>query len=224
MSYTYAKSIDGGGGIGSSSNSSGAPQNVYNLRAERALSDFDIRHRFVFSPVAELPFGKNKRYLTHGLASALAGGFQVSSIFSFQTGRPFTVSSNSTNGSRSFTSVTGGADRPDLVGDPNAGPKTAAAWFNVAAFRTPLAGNFGTAGRNIVIGPRNTELDATLSRNFGIYEGVRGQFRAEAFNVFNHPNLFNPAGSSALYGNAAFGTITQAYDNREFQFGLRILF
>jgi hypothetical protein len=224
MSYTFAKSIDGGGGIGSGSNSSGAPQNVYNLRAERALSDFDVRHRFVFSPVAELPFGKNKRYLTHGLASVLAGGFQVSSIFSFQSGRPFTITSNSTNGARSFTSVTGGADRPDLVGDPNAGPKTAAAWFNKAAFGTPLAGNFGTAGRNIVIGPRYTQLDATLSRNFGIYEGVRGQFRAEAFNVFNHPNLFNPAGSSVLYGNAAFGTITQAQDNREFQFGLRLLF
>jgi hypothetical protein len=224
MSYTYAKSIDGGGGIGSGSSSSGNAQNVYNLRAERALSDFDIRHRFVFSPVAELPFGKNKRFLNHGLASVLAGGFQVSSIFTVQSGRPFTINSNSTNGSRSFTSVTGGADRPNIIGDPNAGPKTAASWFNTAAFATPVAGSFGTSGRNNVVGPRYTELDATLSRNFGIYEGIRGQFRAEGFNIFNHPNLFNPSGSSVLFGNAAFGTITQANDNREFQFGLRILF
>jgi hypothetical protein len=224
VSYTYAKSIDGGGGIGSGSDSSGGPQNVYNLRAERGLSDFDIRQRFVFSPVAELPFGKNKAFLNHGPASVIAGGFQVSAIFSFQTGRPFTITNNSSNISQSFSGTGTSSDRPDTIGDPNAGPKTATKWFNTAAFASQAAGTFGNTGRNTVIGPRYTQLDFTLSRNFAIWESLKGQFRAEGFNVFNHPNLFNPSGNALVFGQSSFGQITQANDNREFQFGLRLLF
>jgi hypothetical protein len=259
LAYTYGKSIDGGGGIGSGSNSSGAPQNIYNLRAERGLSDFNVKHRLVFSPVAELPFGRNKRYLNHGMGALLAGGFQVSGIFQYQTGRPFTVSNAATNNSGSFQS----ADRPNVVADPNAsidtgtGAKThtVAEWFNVHAFTlatpskvsstgvTTQQGAFGNAGRNIVIGPGFTNLDLTLARKFTIWEGIGGQFRAEGFNIFNHPNFFNPltqgvqfpgtaaspvlcstSVTTACVNQGAFGAITQANDNREFQFSLRLLF
>ncbi|CAN5552418.1 hypothetical protein BH10ACI4_BH10ACI4_16290 [soil metagenome] len=256
LAYTFAKSIDGGGGIGSGSNSSGTSQNAYNLRADRGLSDFDVRNRLVFSPVYELPFGRNKQFLNHGFASKLAGGFQLSGIFSFQTGRPFTITNSSTNGSGTF----GNADRPNLVGDPNAsvnpvtGAKTHTVqqWFNTNAFALAArptttgttttysqTGLLGNAGRNIVTGPRYTELDMTLARSFPIYERVNGQFRVEGFNIANHPNFFNPltqgvqvpttfvpngTGGATTATSTTFGAITQANDNREFQFSLRILF
>lgn len=243
LAYTFSKSIDGGGGIGSGSNSSGTAQNPYNLRAERGLSDFDVRHRLVFSPVAELPFGRNKRFLSQGLSAALFGGFQVSGIFSFQSGRPFTVFNSSSNNSGYF----GNNDRPNVVGDPNATVNTStgapthsvAQWFNTAAFasapafRTVTAGGvttvtqsgqFGNEGRNTLIGPKYTDLDLTLSRNFPIFERINGQLRVESFNLLNHPNFFNPLQNGVQFGTSTFGTITQANDPRDLQFSLRVLF
>lgn len=224
LSYTWGKSIDGGGGIGSGSNSSGSPQNIYDLRAERALSDFNVAHRLVFSPVAQLPFGRGKPWLNSGFGSTVLGGWQVSGIFAFQTGRPFSITNSSSNNSRSFAS----ADRPNLVvgQDPNAGPKTVAQWFNTSAFALAPTTRFGNAGRNIIIGPKFTQLDLTLARSFPIpiHEHVSGQFRAEAFNLLNHPNFFNPLTTGAQYGANGFGAITQANTPRDLQFSLRILF
>ena len=220
LAYTWGKSIDGGGGIGSGSNSSGAPQNIYNLRAERAVSDFNVAHRLIFSPVFELPFGRGHALLNSGWGNAVAGGWQISGIYQFQTGRPFTVTNVSSNNSGSF----GATDRPDLIGDPNAGPKTVAQWFNTSAYQLAAKTRFGSAGRNQVIGPKYTTLDLTLSRSFPIYERVSGQFRAETFNLLNHPNFFNPLPAGAQYGSTSFGAITQSYDPRDLQFSLRILF
>ncbi|WP_263409386.1 TonB-dependent receptor [Terriglobus tenax] len=225
LSYTWGKSIDGGGGIGSASNSSGGAQNIYNLKAERGLSDFNVAHRLSFSPVYQLPFGKGKPWVTSGLGAAILGDWQVSGIFQYQTGRPFSITNATSNRSGYF----GGSDRPDLVAgqDPNAGPKTVAQWFNTAAYTanpTYTAHRFGTAGRNQVIGPKLTQLDLTLARNFKIYEKLSGQFRAESFNLFNHPNFFNPYSNATAFGNSTFGQITNAYDPRDLQFSLRILY
>jgi hypothetical protein len=239
LAYTYSKSIDGGGGIGSGSNSSGTPQNPYNLRAERGLSDFDVRNRVVFSPVAELPFGKNKMFANHGVEAAILGGFQVSGIFSFQTGRPFTVTNSASNNSGYY----GNNDRPNVVANPNSsvntktGAKThtVAQWFNTAAYAAPPSfkvtngvvtsvGQFGDSARNNVTGPTYTDLDLTLAKNFAIWERVSGQFRAESFNLLNHPNFFNPLSTGAQFGTSAFGTITQSNNPRDLQFSMRILF
>ncbi len=228
LAYTFAKSIDGSSGIGSGSNSSGTPQNVYNLRTDRGLSDFDVRHRVVFSPVVELPFGKGKAYLNHGLDAAIFGNFQLSSIFQFQTGRPFTITDSGSNTSTLY----GNSDRPNTINDPNArinsvtgvATHTVAQWFNTGAFQlnTPL--HFGTTGRNTVTGPQFTSLDLTLARNFPIHERVTGQFRAESFNLLNHPNFFNPYAGAAQFGSTSFGQITTANNPRDLQFSLRILF
>jgi hypothetical protein len=234
LAYTWGKSIDGGGGIGSGSNSSGTVQNVYNLRGDRGLSDFDVRHRIVFSPVAELPFGRNKPYFNQGLESAILGGFQLSGIFSWQTGRPFTITDSSSNNSGYYES----ADRPNIVAgqNPNNGPKTVAEWFNTAAFAlapsftvkngvVTQVGQFGNAGRNIVEGPSYTDLDLTLARAFPIHQRINGQFRVETFNILNHPNFFNPLTTGTQLGSgASFGQITQANTPRQLQFSLRILF
>ena len=223
LAYTYGKSIDGSSGVGSTSNSSAAFQNPRDPQADRGLSDFDVRHRIVFSPVAELPFGNGKKFFNSGLASKIAGGWQVSSIASYQTGRPFTILDASTNNSGSFAA----ADRPNLVPgqNPNAGPKTVREWFNTGAFALAPKGNFGNAGRNIITGPGYVDWDATLSRSFPVMERVQGEFRAEAFDLLNHPNFYNPVTQGTQYGSgSAFGTITQANNARELQFALRLLF
>jgi hypothetical protein len=229
LAYTFGKSIDGTPGLGSTSqSSSSSPQNSNNLRAERGLSDFDVRHHIVFSPVAKLPFGKDSLFLNSGRVAPIVGGFQLSGIFTYQTGRPFTVSNSATNNSGSFNN----GDRPNLIGDPNApvdsltGAKThtVAEWFNVNAFASAPGGSFGNAGRNVVIGPANVAIDATLARAFKIRDRLNLQFRLESFNLLNHPNFLNPYSSAVSFGSSTFGQIQQTNNGRELQGALRITF
>jgi hypothetical protein len=237
VAYTYGKSLDVGDVIGTFSDaeaSSDLPQNSKNVRGEHGPSDFDVRQRLVLSPVAQLPFGEGKPYLNSGLPALLAGGWQISGIFSFQTGRPFTVFDGyNPNNSGTFSY----ADRPSIVPgkNPNKGPHTPVEWFDVSAFTQAPANTFGNEARNSITGPGYVDLDATIARSFQIFERLTGQFRAEAFNLANHPNFFNPNDQSILFplnsgqtlpaGPAPpFGTITTANSNREFQFGLRLLY
>jgi len=170
----------------------------------------------VASPVYDLPFGTHGRYLTKGWAGYVADGWQLSGIFSVQTGRPFTIYYSTDN------SNTGeNADRPNISGNVNAGPKTVSQWFNTAAFVAAPAGTFGNVRRNAVQGPGFVEADAAVGRTFAIHEQVKLQFRAEAFNLANHPNFYNPTGT---FGSGTFGKLSQAYDPRQLQFALKLLF
>jgi hypothetical protein len=242
LAYTYGKSLDDGDVIGTFSDAeagSDLPQDSTNLRGDRGRSDFDVRHRIVFSPVAQLPFGRGRAHLSSGVPALLAGGWQVSGIFSYQTGRPFTVfDGDNPNNSGTFSY----ADRPNIVSGktPNNGPKVPAEWFDVSAFAQAPPGQFGNEGRNSINGPGYVDLDATVARTFKIVERVSGEFRAEAFNLANHPNFLNPNDEAVQFPlgsttggpvqtlpatpQPAFGAITTANSNREFQFGLRILY
>ncbi|MCX6592599.1 MAG: TonB-dependent receptor [Acidobacteria bacterium] len=212
-SYTYGKSIDDAPGTGSTSNASNStPQNSFDRHAERGLSDFDVRHRLVWSPIWNLPFGKGGRKLTDRLMQ----NWEVSGIFSIQTGRPLTPYL-SVNTSNTF----GGSDRPNLIGDPNSGPKTVQQWFSTAAFAIPAVGNFGNAGRNIIQGPGLVNVDVSFSRNFYFRDKIRLQFRGEAFNLANHPNFSYP---NATADNPSFGQVAAAGDPRQIQLALRLAF
>jgi hypothetical protein len=244
LAYTWGKSMDNAPGYASSSQaSSGTPQNSLNLKAERGLSDFNVGNRIVLSPVYELPFGRNKQFLTHGVTGLVAGGWQLSGIYSYDSGRPFTISS-SVNRSGSIN----GVDRPNLIGNPNNGPKTVAQWFNTAAFAGNAYGQFGSAGRNIIIGPSYSDIDFAIQRNFPLTERLGLQFRAEAFDLANKANFLNPLGTTTgefiprspiaatttnpnpiepnIYGNtnASFGKITAANDPRSLQFSAKMTF
>lgn len=223
-SFTYAKAIDDSAGIISAGDSSKAlPQDSYDLAAENGPSDFDIKDRLVLSPVYELPFGKGKPWLQDGLGSKIIGGWQLSGIFSTQTGTPFTVYDGGSY--NNFSDTYQLADRPNYVSNPNVGgAKTAKQWFNTAAFAAQPKGAFGTSGRNTVRGPHYTDLDATIVRRFPIYETADLEFRVEGFNLANHPNLYNPNSTSAQFGTQAFGTITNAYAPRQLQFALKLEF
>ena len=216
LSYTFGKSIDEDPGPSSTSDaSSSVPQDSKNLRGTmRGLSDFDVRHRLVWSPIWTMPFG-------HGdnkILNALIGGWQLSSIFTAQSGRPFTaVESGNISGTLQ------NADRPNVVAgcNPNDGPKTVAQWFNVNCFTLPPTNTFGNAGRNIITGANFVNLDFSLARNFAIRENMRLQFRAEAFNLPNHPNLNYPSGTQ---NSPSFGHIASAADPRQIQLGLKLVF
>jgi hypothetical protein len=215
VSYTFSHSIDDA----LSSN----PQNSRNVSAEFGNSSFDVSQRLVVSGLYQLPFGRNGEWLKSGPASWIVGGWAYSTIFSTQTGQYLTPV-YSGNVSNTYNN----ADRPNLVGNPNAGPKTTAQWFNTAAFAKPAADTFGNAGRNIIEGPGYTDVDATLSRTFPLPRESNLQFRAEFFNVLNHPQ-FNPPNVTA--DSASFGVISSAEGSsgtaespRQIQFALRITY
>ena len=218
VSYAYGKSID---------DSPGTPYNVVPSRStaenphdfslERGLSGFDLRHRFVFSPVYELPFGPGRKYFTGNRYTGwFVGGWEISGILSLQTGRPFTVLVSTDN-----ANILGNVDRPNVIGNANSGPHTVQQWFNVNAFQLAPAGTFGNEGRNNVIGPGLKNLDVSLSRVFRLTERLAVQFRAESFNVVNHPNFDQP---QQTFGVAGFGSIPMAEAPRQIQFAAKVRF
>ena len=224
-SYTLAKSVDDGSNFFPSAGDPNYPQNSYDLHAERGRSNFDVRHRLTVSYVYDLPFGKNRRFgNTDDVWGALLSGWQTAGIVTVQSGRPFTVAliREFDNSGTGISALGFGAnDRPNLVGDPNAGPRTPERWFNTNAFAFPAPGTFGNAGRNVVDGPGFHSFNASLIKNTSLTERINLQLRAEAFNLFNHPNFNLP---DNFLGSPTFGQITSARDPRHLQFGLKLLF
>jgi len=224
-SYTWSKSIDDASNFFTSAGDPNFPQNSYNVAAERGRSNFDVTHRLSFSYSYALPFGNGRQYLANdGWVSTLLGGWETLGIITLQTGRPFTVAllseiDNSGTG-RSILGF-GANDRPNVVGNPELSNPTTLQWFNTAAFTFPPQGTFGNAGRNILEGPGFENVNVSLLKNTKLTERVNLQFRAEAFNLFNHPNFNLP---DNFLGSPTFGRITSARDPRHIQFGLKLLF
>lgn len=225
-SYTWSKSIDDASNFFSSAGDPNFPQDSYNLRGERGRSNFDVRQRLSVSYSYDLPFGKGRAYLAdaRGWLGTLLSGWQSYGIVTLQSGRPFTVAllseiDNSGTG-RSILGF-GANDRPNVVGDPTASAPSTERWFNTSAFAFPLPGTFGNAGRNILDGPGYHNVNVSLVKNTALSERFNLQFRAEAFNLFNHPNFNLP---DNFLGSPTFGRITSARDPRHIQFGVKLLF
>jgi outer membrane receptor protein involved in Fe transport len=229
-SYTWSKAIDDA----SSFNMTGSAakpvagendlaQNPFNLRAERGLSLFDARHRFVLSYQWALPFWTHpQRWYEQAL-----GGWQLDGIATLMSGTPFTVfDSNDVAAQGSAPEITGfSSQRPNLIGDPNNGPKQVNAWFNASAFQQldPVlnAGQFGTAGRNIVTGPGYANWDFAALKNIKLTESKQVQFRAELFNVLNHTNFRLP---DSDISSPTFNHILAAQPPRLVQFALKFMY
>jgi hypothetical protein len=250
MSYTFSKSIDMSGGLFSEEASNAAvgaeiPDRLFN---ERGLSNFDIRHQVIGNLLYELPFGKD----LHGVAGQIVKGWGVGSIVTFAGGVPFTVE-NSGNRSQNKLSGASFADRPDLVAGANNNPTqgvsrgcsfpgstpiaagtpvgTPNMYFDPCAFVPQALGRFGNLGRNTLIGPGVAEVDFSITKSFPIRERMNLQFRAEAFNLANHPNfqapsnatrqIFNLAGQLSSTSGVLTSTTTSS---RQIQFGLKLVF
>jgi len=216
LGYTWSHSIDdvqlefGGGAAGPQ------PQDPRNIGPERGNSNFDIRHRLTLSYVWELPFGKGRAMLNRGgFSNFVLGGWQTNGILTIQSGLPFTpvLQTSTTN--------TGTGSRANVVG-PVSYPKTLNRWFDPTAFGSPAVYTYGNAGRNILFGPSRWNWDMSLFKDFPIGERMKFQFRAEAFNIFNHPQFGLP---NANIGNVQAGMITSTVGNpRQLQGALRFQF
>jgi hypothetical protein len=212
--YTWSHSIDNGSSQADKDNF--APQNPFDFHSERGPSNFDLRQRFVASSVWELPFGRGRHFLRSGIGSAVLGGWQMTGIFSQQTGLPFTpvLSFDPTN--------TGTTARPNRIASGVAAHPTVQAWFDASAFTTPAAYTFGNSGRNILRGPGFHNIDLGISRFFRITERFNLEFRSEAFNLFNTPQLGLP---NATLGVSSTGTISSVVNpQREIQLAMRLRF
>ena len=219
-SYTLSKSIDNASSWLGSFASKSVPQNSLDRGAERDLSDFDNRHRFVLSYVWELPFQRGGQ---SAVADVLISGWQLAGIFTFGSARPFTpllIGTNDSNTNNSTGIVATGTDRPNQVGNPHLGNPDPAQWVNPLAFERP-SGTFGDAGRNILRGPGFNSIDFALMKTWSFSETSRLQFRAEFFNLLNTPNFDLPV---ADLNSPNFGKVTSAKDSRQIQLGLRLEF
>jgi hypothetical protein len=213
--WTWSHSIDDASDPGGTLNEANLPQDVRNMAAEKADSSFDHRHRFVANFVYNLPAFANSTGFVH---TALAQ-WQVSGNYSVQSGAPFTVNTSSDAANNGLAAT----QRPNISGDPNAGPKDPAQWFDKSIFSVPTAFTFGNMSRNAVVGPGLQAFDLALQKEFSLTEDTRLQFRWESFNLFNHPN-FNIPNRTYTPTSTSFGKITSAQDARVMQFALRLMF
>ena len=185
VAYTWSHSLDELSDYGSSNF-----VDSYNYRFNHATSDFDQRQIFNIGYVYDLPFFTRK-----GLLHTALGGWQWSGLTSFQTGTPFSVSDGLYGaGVGNGLTGNGAGARLDLVGNPNTvssaqnnqpgvvGPLL----YNPAAFTAPQGLTFGTSQRNVLTNPSRTNFDMGLFKRFPVKESREFEFRAEAFNVFNH--------------------------------------
>ncbi len=237
FAYTFSKTT-GIAGVSDSDNSPSIqlPQFYY---LNRGLSTLDVPHNFESLFIAELPFGKGKRWASNGgVVSALAGGWQINGIFSRFSGRVFSVGSSGTS-----LSAPGNSQRADLIKPQVAilgGHGTGQSYFDPFAFAEVTDPRFGTAGFNILRGPGAANLDLGLFREFRISERWNLQFRAEAINFTNTPHFGNPGTNVSDIQLDSLGNIKnlngyteikdtrslarEGVDQRVIRFGLRLSF
>ena len=207
----------------------------FDSEMNRGPADWDRTHSFTVSLVAELPFGRERRYLADisPAMDAVVGGWQVNTNTFIYSGLPFNVTYRGSGEDRD----TGGNNRPNLIGDPE-GPQTEEQWFNTtpigssgSAFERPARGTFGNMERNSIRGPGYWRIDASLFKHFSIGATRSLEARIEAVNLFNNVNLGNPDSEVGAPGNAnpnagrinstAFGGSDPM---RNFQFAVKLRF
>jgi hypothetical protein len=222
VGYTWGKSIDNGGGARPPNGDNLSPKNVYNLRDERGLSQFDMRKRLVTSFLYELPFGSGKPFLNQGgVVNKILGGWQLGTILTFADGTPAAV-----GGIGDTLDVGLSSNYPNATGiSPFPANQTESQFWNIAAFDATNPGlsyAYGNVGRNVLRRPRTDQWDFSVNKRTAITESQALEFRFEAFNFANHPNWISPAAS--VTAPATFGRITQAKTMREMQLALKYIF
>ena len=219
FNYTFSRMLDDTAGGVAQVTAGGSAQNNYNANADYGLSAFQRKNVLNFNYIYELPFFAKSHNLV--LRNAV-GGWEVSGVTTFQSGAPnsVTVSNDIAGIGASSSRASSNGQDPNLQGSQ----RTVSEWFNTAAF-LPVAqmvkGQFGNTGRDILIGPGYQVWSVSMIKNMSFGEKVHVQFRAESYNLFNHPNF---AGINTTVGSSAFGNVTAAGPGRIMSFGLKLKF
>ena len=194
--------------------------NPYDLGMSRSLSAADVSQRLVTNWVYEMPFGHGKKYLSEGIGGKILGNWQVSGILTAQTGTPLAIS-----GACTFPGVSGLGCYADRLKNGNLpeGQRSMDRWFDTTAYTNAGPYSFGSGSRTEpnLRNPGTFAFDAVLSRWQPIKERARLQFRAEMYNLMNHPNLGAP---STNVTSSTYGMITAKNGNRTMVMGLRLEF
>lgn len=216
VAYTYSKAMDNGT---SSWFATSGVQDSYHTGTSYGPSSYDRTQVLVMSGTWELPFGSAKRWLNSNPVKWVLGGWQFSAIATLESGTPLnlTVPGDVANVGATFLTY----ERPNLIGDPYVAHPGEKAWFNPAAFTSPVLA-YGNFGRDVLRGPAFYNADLSLLRNIHIRERLTAQLRFESFNTFNLMNLGSPATS---VGSGNLGQITSIQGSpRNLQFGLKLSF
>jgi len=218
--YTWSKflnnTFEGGSVLGAEG---GTYSNLYNRRADYGPSENDIAHRLTASSVYELPFGTGKKFLATSRLRHVVGGWGIGSILTLQSGPPFTVT---TQVNTVYSAA--GALRADVSRNPSLpqDQRTLARWFDTGAFSQPAPAKFGNQGVNLLRADGIINYDISILRNFALAgENKKLQFRAEMFNMPNHPNFRVPG---RVFGGPGFGIVGSAGPARSIQLGLRLVY
>ncbi len=181
-SYTFSKFIDMTSDDGHGSTSSLATD-PFDWNYDRGIADNNRTHRFTTSFIWQVPWLAK----AHGLRKAVLGDWQLNGIVLLQSGVPFSVMAGVNR------SLSGGAgDRADLIGaGPLAVYGNVSDYFNTSRFALPALGTFGSAGRNILVGPGYADVDMSAFKSFRIRESMSLTLRWEVFNLFNRANFGN---------------------------------
>ena len=210
-SYVWSKYLDI---VSYTAEGGNGPRNPENFSQSYGPSDNDVRNRFAASYIYAFP----KLNSSNGFVSGVVNGWQNQGIITAQTGAPYSINSQTASAA---TGVGG------ELGDAVAGQRSSISnpgvngYFNTAAFTSAAPGTVGSTSRNLLTGPSLVNVDTSLFKDFNVFEHGKIQFRAELFNLFNHPNFFNPDNT---VGDGSFGKLTSARDPRIAQFALKYLF
>jgi outer membrane receptor protein involved in Fe transport len=234
VSYTFSRAVDNASGINSQDFSSVVQYNLdwYDLDRDRGLAPFHAKHNLTFNWTWDLPIARS----ASGLTAALLKGWQLNNITTVRTGHPFTVQMDFNRSGNLNTVSFSRHERPDVKpgcsNDPILGGPDR--YWDVNCFQLPPVNQRGDLGRNTLIGPGLVAVDVSLAKSFELGGRRSLQFRAEAFNLPNHPNFAVPSGRTAFTGAAAdgspilaptWGRITSTVTtSRQIQLGLKLTF
>jgi len=224
--YTLAKAQDSTTSVGSGGDLNNATNPYAGWKYDFGPSQFDRRNVFFTNFVYDIPFLRDSS--NHMLKSAV-GGWQLSAIITEETGAPLNLGVSGTTAS----SIIGNTGvRPNITGSITY-PKTAASWFNpsTSVFSAPVCATgpdcYGNAPFDALRGPGRDNFDLSLKKLFSFTERFKMEFRADAFNAWNHTQFHgddNNGGIGLNVGSSNFGQVTSAFDGRQFQLGLKFMY
>ncbi|HWB98884.1 MAG TPA: TonB-dependent receptor, partial [Bryobacteraceae bacterium] len=211
--YTWSRSMDE-----QSSLAETKTQNPFDRRADYSRSSWDLRHVFQLAYVWELPVGRGRRFGANWpiAMDLFLGGWAFEGITRYQTGGPVNVVLGQDRANVGSTT-----QRPDLIRDPNTGPRTPEQWFDTGAFQMPAPYTYGSAGAFVVNSDGRHNWDVSVAKWFRIHESHSLEVRAEMFNISNSVSMGDP---NAQFTSSAFGQVTSATAARQIQLALRYTF